>query len=102
MNPDCDLVTATAVTAGNAGDAAVASGLLVEAMPAGGGDRPAGRQAAAARPHGLSSNARSCRCARETVGRSVNHIVNCPVSHVAGDARLMRHAEPPGIFSHGT
>ena len=48
IDPDCELVTATAVTAGNTGDAGAASGLLGEAMPAGGGDAPADGQAAAA------------------------------------------------------
>jgi hypothetical protein len=48
IDPDCELVTATTVTAGNAGDAAAASGLLAEALPAGGSDAPAGRKAAAA------------------------------------------------------
>jgi hypothetical protein len=47
IDPDCELVTATAVTAGNAGDAGAASGLLSGEL-AGGGDAPAGGQAAAA------------------------------------------------------
>ena len=47
IDPDCELVTATAVTAGNAGDAGAASDLLTGELP-GGGDAPAGGQAAAA------------------------------------------------------
>ncbi len=48
IDPDCELVTATTVTAGNAGDAGAASELLGEAMRADGGDAPDGGQATAA------------------------------------------------------
>ncbi|MGH3069821.1 MAG: hypothetical protein ACRDOH_21520 [Streptosporangiaceae bacterium] len=48
IDPDCELVTATAVTPGNAGDAGAAAGLLAGDLPApaqlGGQDEPAGRR----------------------------------------------------------
>jgi Transposase DDE domain len=41
IDPDSELITATTVTAGNAGDAGAASGLLGGDLPAGGEDTPA-------------------------------------------------------------
>jgi hypothetical protein len=50
IDPDAELITATAVTPGNAGDAAAAAGLLAGDLPAepGPGDEPAGEPEAAA------------------------------------------------------
>ena len=50
IDPDSELITATTVTAGNAGDAGAASGLLSGDLPAGGDDAPA---AAASQPRPL-------------------------------------------------
>jgi hypothetical protein len=50
IDPDAELITATVVTPGNAGDAAAAAGLLTGDLPAepGPGDEPAGEPEAAA------------------------------------------------------
>ena len=48
IDPDCELVTATTVTAGNAGDAGAASELLSGELAVGGDDALAGGEAAAA------------------------------------------------------
>jgi hypothetical protein len=42
IDPDCELVTATTVTAGNAGDAGSASDLLAGELAGGGGEAPGG------------------------------------------------------------
>ena len=49
VDPDAEIITATAVTPGNAGDAEAAAGLLADLLP-GGQDAAAGEPAAAARP----------------------------------------------------
>jgi hypothetical protein len=48
IDPDSELITATTVTAGNAGDAGAAAGLLRGDLAAGGDDAPAGGEPAAA------------------------------------------------------
>ena len=55
LDPDCELVTATTVTAGNAGDASAAAGLLSKELAAGSDGAPAdGEPAAAAGDERLS------------------------------------------------
>jgi Transposase DDE domain/Transposase domain (DUF772) len=57
VDPDAEVITATAVTAGNSGDAEAAAGLLADLLPGGQDAAPGGQDAAAAGTEGDAGSA---------------------------------------------